>query len=184
MPNQIVIAVVGLCGSGKSIVCDYIEQKGYKKVYFGGIVIEEVKRRGLEVIEHNEKIVREELRKQYGMEAMAILSKSKIDEFLKNGNNVLIDGLYSMSEYKVLTGAYPNMITIAIFTPKSIRYKRLSERKIRPLSYEEAKKRDFAEIDNIEKGGPIAIADYTIINNSSVEYLRNEIEKILMNITL
>ncbi len=177
-----IIAVVGLCGSGKSVVCDYIEEKGYKKVYFGGIVIEEVKKRGLDVIEDNEKKVREELRQKYGMEAMAILSIDKIKAFLKNNDNVLIDGLYSMSEYKVLKKEYPKMTTIAVFTPRELRYKRLSERKVRPLSREEAVRRDIAEIENIEKAGPIALADHTLINNDSIEKLKKQLEQALSNI--
>lgn len=171
-----VIAVVGLCGSGKSIVCDYIQNKNYEKVYFGGIVIEEVKKRGLEVIEKNEKTVREELRREYGMEAMAILSKDKIDAHLNNGRDVLIDGLYSMSEYRVLKLSYPFMTTVAVFTPKGLRYRRLSQRPYRPLTYEEAEQRDIAEIENIEKGGPIALADYTLINDADIGSLHRLID--------
>ena len=174
-----IIAVVGLCGSGKSIVCEHIEKNGYKKIYFGAIVIDEVKKRGLKIIEENEKKVREELRETYGMFAMAIKSKDKIDTFLKAGHDVLIDGLYSMSEYRVLIDVYTNMTMIAVFTPKKLRYKRLTERKIRPLTKEEAEQRDFDEIDNIEKGGPIAIADYTVINDGSVKHLTDQVDAIL-----
>ena len=30
-----IIAIVGMCGSGKSVASDYLESIGYKKVYFG-----------------------------------------------------------------------------------------------------------------------------------------------------
>ena len=30
------IAVVGMTGSGKSVITDYLEKNGFKKVYFGG----------------------------------------------------------------------------------------------------------------------------------------------------
>ena len=42
-----IIAIVGMCGSGKSVASDYLESIGYKKVYFGGVTNEKTKRRGL-----------------------------------------------------------------------------------------------------------------------------------------
>ena len=33
MPS--LIAIVGMAGSGKSIATDYLENKGWKKIYFG-----------------------------------------------------------------------------------------------------------------------------------------------------
>ena len=57
-----VIAIVGMCGSGKSVASDYYINKGYQKVYFGGVTMDELKRRGLEVNPENEKKIREELR--------------------------------------------------------------------------------------------------------------------------
>ncbi len=44
---------------------------------------EEVKRRGLELNEQNERSVREDLRKQYGMAAYAILNLPRIEAALK-----------------------------------------------------------------------------------------------------
>ena len=176
--NKKILAIVGLCGSGKSVIADYFISNGYKKVYFGGITLEEVKRKGLDINEKNEKMVREELRRQYGMGAYAILSLDKITGFLKNGKNVLIDGLYSWSEYKILKEKFKDLLyLIAVFTPRHLRYKRLSTRKERPLSATEAQSRDFAEIENLEKGGPIAISDITLINDSSIEELINQLKK-------
>jgi dephospho-CoA kinase len=49
----------------------------------------------------------------------------------------------------------------------------------RPLTLGEAASRDRAEIENINKGGPIAMADFTIINESSLEKLRLEAERVI-----
>jgi len=175
-----IIATVGLCGAGKSVISDYLEKQGFIKVYFGGITIEEIKKRGLEVNEKNERLVREELRKLYGMDAYAILSLSKIEKAIHEGKNVLIDGLYSFTEYKILKKQFSDsLLVIATFTPRKLRYERLCQRPNRPLTRKEAISRDFAEIDNIEKGGPIALADYTLINHSSVSYLIKGLTKIL-----
>ncbi|MEJ2663378.1 MAG: AAA family ATPase [Spirochaetia bacterium] len=175
-----IIATVGLCGAGKSVLGDYLESRGCTKVYFGGITLEEVGKRGLPLTEENERKVREELREKHGMEAFAVLNLPKITQALKKGEKVLIDGLYSFAEYKFLKEKYNGgLFLVAVFTPRELRYQRLAQRKTRPLSRYEAVARDYAEIENIEKGGPIAMADYTVINDSTVDTLLQCMEKIL-----
>lgn len=105
------------------------------------------------------------LEKKHGMEPYAKLSLSEIKDGLSKGKAV-IDGLYSWSEYKYLNNDIENkIVVIAIFAQPEIRYERLGTRKKRPLCREEAKKRDIREIEKLEKGGPIAIADHTIIRH-------------------
>ncbi|MFO8015970.1 MAG: AAA family ATPase [Candidatus Woesearchaeota archaeon] len=173
-----IIAVVGMCGSGKSEVCRVLEGAGYSRIHFGAVTMEEVRKRGLEVNEKNEREVRESLRKEHGMAAYAILNLPKIEEAIK-GSDVFIDGLYSWSEYKVLKEKFPSMKTLAVFTPRELRYKRLSERPERPLTREEIISRDHAEIENIEKGGPIAMADHTIINDLGLAELKEKVESVM-----
>ncbi len=96
-----IIAVIGMCGSGKSEAVKYFEEHGYKKVYFGGVVMEEMKASGLEVNEQNERATRENLRKEFGMGAMAVKSLPKIENFYKYGN-VFIESLYSWEEFKII----------------------------------------------------------------------------------
>ncbi|MCS7072357.1 MAG: hypothetical protein NZM00_12695, partial [Anaerolinea sp.] len=47
------------------------------------------------------------------------------------------------------------------------RYSRLAARSERPLTPEEAERRDYQEIEMIEKGGPIALADHFIVNDGT-----------------
>jgi dephospho-CoA kinase len=169
-----------MAGSGKSVAGERLEALGFAKVYFGGLTIEEVKRRGLEVNERNERAVREELRRTHGMGAFAILSLPKIEEFLRQGKRVLIDGLYSFSEFKILIEKFGSgLLVVAVFTPRELRYERLAHRAVRPLTRAEAASRDYAEIENIEKGGPIALADYTIVNDGYKEKLIQQLNQIL-----
>ena len=64
-------------------------------------------------------------------------------------------------------------------TPRAERHKRLAEREIRPINRDEAAKRDWAEIESLEKGGPIAIADYYIVNNGSLGHFHDQIDEIM-----
>lgn len=178
-----VVAIVGLCGSGKSIAAEFFRKKGYKYIRFGQRVLDKVKKKiGEKSDPKLEKEIREDLREKYGMGAFAVLNKKNIDKFLKKGN-VVIDGLYSWSEYKILKKEYGNNFkVIAVNSSPEIRYDRLTKRKIdakminRPMFREDAMKRDISEIENIEKGGPIALADETIINNNSMEKFIEELE--------
>jgi dephospho-CoA kinase len=52
-----------------------------------------------------------------------------------------------------------------------IRYPRLAGRPVRPLTAEEAASRDKSEIENLNKGGPIAMADYVIPNEHNLDDL-------------
>lgn len=172
-----IVAVVGMCGSGKSIASDYYEARGYKKVYFGGVTMDKLKEEGLEVNPENEKVMRERLRKEYGMGAYAYLLLPKIEELSKE-SNVVLDGLYSWDELVILKDKFPDMVVLAIVVNKKDRYERLTTREIRPLTNEEANKRDIAEIENLAKGGPIAFADYYVLNNGDINEYRAEIERI------
>lgn len=171
------IAIVGMCGSGKSIASEYYEKIGYKKIYLGGITMDKLKEENLEVNPENEKMMRERLRKEYGMGAYALLSIQKIEELI-NSYNVVLDGLYSWDELKILKEKYPNIKVISIVVDKNIRYERLTTREIRPLTNEEAQKRDISEIENVAKGGPIAFADYYILNNGDMDIYNKELERI------
>lgn len=173
------LLIVGMPGAGKSVVVGHLHSKGWTVVHFGGFTMRELEKRGLAVNESNERAVREELRRTYGMAAFAILSIDEIRTGLAKGPTV-IDGLYSWSEFKFIQHELSKKLwVIAVFTSKHIRYQRLSQRKVRPLSYQEAEIRDFAEIENLEKGGPIAMADFTILNNGSLKELYSNVDRLL-----
>ncbi len=177
-----IVAVVGMCGSGKSVLTAYFEEQGWKKVYFGGVTMKELEKRGLPRNEQNERAVREELRREYGKAAFAILLLDEIESLAKS-SNVVLDGLYSWQEYKVLKERFKDSLSVlCIATNSGVRYERLSSREIRPLTKEEALSRDISEIENIEKGGPIAIADYYITNNGTTEELKEQFEDFLANL--
>ena len=170
-----IVAVVGMCGSGKSVATEVFTDAGWEKVYFGGITMEELENRGLEKNEKNEKMVREELRAQYGLAAYAVKLLPRIQKLAEQGN-VVLDGLYSWSEYTYLKEHLGDALRVlAIVTDRGLRYSRLATRTIRPLTEQEATSRDHSEIEKLEKGGPISIADRFVTNNGSSEEL---VEKI------
>ena len=174
-----VVAIVGMAGAGKSEVARVFGEHGFKKVRFGDITDEEIKNKGLELNEENERYIRQQLREKHGMAAYAKLNLSRIDSLLKS-SDVVVDGLYSWEEYILLKERYGGQfITVAVWASAATRHARLAHRAERPLTLEEAASRDREEIENINKGGPIAMADFTIVNEASLEELRGETDRVV-----
>ena len=67
------IAVVGMSGTGKSVVTDYLESNKWTKLYFGGITYKLMAEEGIERTADgkSEKEFREKLRKEHGPECYA-----------------------------------------------------------------------------------------------------------------
>lgn len=174
-----VVSIVGMAGSGKSEVARIIENNGFVKVRFGDITDKEISKRGLELNEENERYIRQQLRKEHGMSAYAKLSLSRIDYLLKSVD-VIVDGLYSWEEYTLLKRRYGDRFSVvAVWASPQTRYARLTKRLIRPLTVEEAVSRDTAEIEDTNKGGPIAMANFVILNDSSLEALEKETRRVI-----
>ena len=107
-------------------------------------------------------------------------SAAKINELLRKNDIVLIDGLATWSEFKLLQKEYGEKFKIvAVCASPKTRFERLIKKKRRSIKdWADFQKRDYAEIENAEKGGPIAIADYTIVNEESLKELCRQTEEI------
>ena len=174
------LALVGMPGAGKTVCAEHLQAKGYFSLRFGAVVVDEVRRRGLAVNPQNERNVREELRQAHGMAAMAVISLPRLQQALRARNYIVIDGLYSFSEYKLLDEKLGVPLTlVAIAAPRHLRYERLTTRGDRPLTPSEARERDIQEIERLEKGGPIAMADYTLLNDGAPADLLRKLDALL-----
>lgn len=172
------IAVVGLTGSGKTEAVNEFVSRGFSRVGFNDVFYEEFGKRNLEVNEPNERMVREEMRKEFGNGVMALKALPKVEALIEQGRNVVVESLYSWSEYKVMKERFGNQFKVlAIYAPPSLRYARLSSRAMRPFTPEMASSRDYAEIEMpVEKAGPIAMADWTIQNLGTKEEFLKEVK--------
>jgi dephospho-CoA kinase len=179
--NVKIVAPVALTGGGKSAAVEYISNKGIPKIYVGGFIVEGVKQLGLEVTPENEKKYREEMRDKHGKTYFMQLCIDEMHRLIEAGQRkIVLDGLYSWSEYKQLKHEFPGeLIVIAVVTSKQLRKQRLAKRQVRPLQPHEVDARDWAEIENIEKGGPIAIADYFVNNDKDLDWLHEQLDEVL-----
>jgi len=80
-----IIAIIGMAGSGKSEVVNYLQKKyGWPKVYIGQATFDRLKKEGLARNYKNEQIVREKTRRELGMGAYALLALPGVAKILKS----------------------------------------------------------------------------------------------------
>ncbi len=180
-PSTKIIAFVGMAGSGKSTAVEYVTGQGRPKVYFGGVIYDAMREAGIEITPESQATFREEIRAREGKDFVVKRVISQIQNLIEAGQkHIVADGLYSWTEYKALKHAFPSEVTVvAILAPKSLRHRRLTQRPDRPFTDQEATERDWAEIENLEKGGPIANADYFILNDGDIDRLHDQIDAVL-----
>lgn len=171
-------------GSGKGTCTDYLHEK-YKwpLIHFGHMVYEEVQRRGLDNV-RDETFVREDMREKEGLDVLAKHAARKAEGYFSKGAEVVVfDGLYSWTEYKYLRHLFgDDLVVIATTAPRKARYERIMNRIDGHRKYSSVDQiidREVAEIEHLEKGGPIAYADFTINNDESQQELVEKLEKIL-----
>ena len=186
MDNVKILAIVGMSGSGKSVIVDYLTKKGYPKVYFGGMIYKEMEKRGIPRTKdgESEKKFREQIRAEEGKDWVVrqVIAETK-DLIAAGQKRIVLDGVYSWTEYKALKHEFPTSLTfLAVVVDKHLRYDRVSKRPGRSFDGTAIRERDRSEIENLEKGGPIAAADYYILNNGTIEEAEAITDKILKEI--
>lgn len=186
MDNVKILAVVGMSGSGKSVVVDYLTKKGFPKVYFGGMIYKEMEKRGIERTEdgESEKRFREEIRETEGKDWVVRQVIAETKDLISAGQKrIILDGVYSWTEYRTLKHEFPGCLTfLSVVVDKNLRYKRVAERPGRSFDANAIKERDRSEIENLEKGGPIAAADYYVLNNGTIAELCDGVDNVLKEI--
>ena len=164
----LIVALTGMPGAGKTTVANYLAKKGIPLLIMGDVVREAVQNDGLEPTSDNLSKLMLRLREKNGPEAIAYLVANKI-KTMKHQNKefgvVIVDGIRSMAEIKVLKGV-GNVKLLAIHGSTLTRYSHIKERARSdvPSNIGEFDKRDKVEM-GVGISDAIALADETISNN-------------------
>ena len=166
-PPLTLIAFIGLPGSGKSVAASILEKQGFEVIRLGDLTDIKLKEKGLERTSEHEQLIREEIRLHEGMDAYAKWCEIEILK-RENSKKIVLEGVRSWEECEYLKGKFPHLLFVGIYSPPSTRYQRLKERKERPLTELEARRRDVFEIDNLHMGPTLALPDQLIVNTGNM----------------
>lgn len=171
-----ILVTTGMPGSGKEEFLKCCQARGAKVVRMGDIVREKAKEFGLEPSDSSIGTLANEERKRYGMD---IWAKRTIPYV--GGDFVAIDGTRGLDEIRAFKHAFgENLLIVAIHSSAKTRFERLKARSRQdsPTTRAEFDQRDRRELE-WGLGEAIALADHMIVNESSLEELKREVDKVL-----
>lgn len=181
MPTVLVLA--GLVGSGKTTAAAFFKKKKSPVARMGDVTDKLLKQLGLRYCEKNEKYVRENLRKEYGQDIYAKKVIPSILALCKTNKLVVVDGMRNKQELDLFKKNLSNPKIVFLDASRQVRYKRLLERRKRPLTLSEAKERDASELKYFKLHKLRKYADYAVDNQGKLTDLYGQLREILNKIT-
>lgn len=174
-----VVAFTGLPGSGKSIAAEVARELGIPVVRMGDCVWEEVRARGLPLLDEHVGKVAHEMRERHGP---AIWAQRTLEKVRKLGaERVAIDGVRSMAEVDAFHAVLGrDFVLVAIHASPATRHRRLLTRgrEDEAASKEAAEERDRRELA-WGVGQVIALADVVLLNEADERAFRAEVARVL-----
>lgn len=171
-----ILVTTGMPGSGKEELLKCCELRGAKVMRMGDIVREKAKEFGLNLSDANVGGLADEERKRYGMD---IWAKRTIP--FVGGDLVVIDGTRGPDEILAFKKAFGDALkTVAVHSSPKTRFERLKSRgrSDLPSTFAEFEARDHRELD-WGLGDAIALADHLIVNEGTLDELREQINAFL-----
>jgi len=184
---MIIIGITGTIGAGKGTVVKYLcEERGYKHYSARAFIVEEIKRRGLEVNRDSMTLVGNDLRAQY---SPSYIVEELYKLAVSADVNAVIESIRTIGEIDSLRGK-ENFYLLAVDTDIKIRYSRITDRgqETDQVSFDEFILQENREMksDDLNKqnlSACIKQADFSIQNDGSEEDLWRKIDEILLSIS-
>lgn len=179
--------ITGTDGAGKGTVVKYlVEEKGFVHYSARSLLIEELNRRGEELTRFNMLTVANEFREKYGSDFLVTQYLKRIKK--EEPKKAIIESIRSVGEAETLKKN--SGILIAVDADQVVRYERVQKRRSETdkVSFEEFVKNEAAELDDPRPFGAkkikvIAMADFVILNDGSLENLHKKIDDVLKKIS-
>jgi len=174
-----IIAIIGMPGSGKDVAVQLLKKElDLDYIRMGDVVIEETKKRNLNISDENVGQVANSLREEHGMNAIAKLC---IDKIRKSQQKcVIINGVRGIEEIKYFRTHLKDLIIVGIHSAPRIRFERLVKRNREDdiKNEDEFNKRDEREL----KWGiadAFILADEIICNQGTINELKGQLTVLL-----
>ena len=181
----LVFAFVGAPAAGKTEAALVAKEMGIPVITMGGVIREELKKRGLPLSDENAGRVANELREGEGMDAIAkrcIPLIKDVEEKKAERTVVVIDGIRGIAEVETFKKEFgDDFVLVRVDAPLQLRYKRIKTRGRGDdlLSVEEFKNREKREFGwGMEEA--MKKASRVIKNEGSLEEFKEQIKGILL----
>lgn len=189
--NKIVLAVVGLPGSGKSLTADMLKNRGFEVIELGDIWRELLKKN--HISRFDPVGTREFTRKIRNKEGKDVYARYAFRKIQKKRNKVAVMGIRSTYEMNYLKKRIEKIYIIALLAPLKLRFGRLKHRgkpedpkTLKGFKWlDQRERRGFMKAPSEEKHGVMHIikdADYVIANTATVNKLEDNLVRILNEI--
>jgi len=164
----LIICITGMPLAGKTLAASFAKEKGFHVISMGDKVREISKGEASKFIF--------EIRERKGRDVIARMCE---EEIRKVNKDVVIEGIRNMEEIEYFK-KLGDVKIIAIHASPKTRFKRGINRgrEDDPKNFDDFKKRDEREL-NLGIGNVIALADYVVVNEGTVEELKNSFLNVL-----
>ena len=180
LKNKMIIGLTGRIAAGKGAIAKYFERENFIYSSLSNAVRKEAKEKGIAITRSNLQDLGNLLRKQEGANIWA----KKVVEIFDTSKDYIVDGIRNPAEIEELK-KLKNFYLISIDASQKERYRRVLKRAkpSDPKDWEgflNMDKRDFGEENS--SGQQVyrcmKIADFNLVNNSTIGKLYTEIKKI------
>ena len=180
-----IVGITGTLGAGKGTIVDYLVlQKGLNHYSVRKYLIQEIKKRNLEVNRDNMVVVANDLRAK---NSPSFIIEELYKQAKAEGKNAVIESIRTPGEVDFLKNR-GNFILVAVDADPKTRYDRIQLRqsstdKVSFETFLSNEKREFTSTDpnkqNLKKC--IEMADVVLMNNGTIAELNKQLEPSLVN---
>lgn len=182
--SNIILGLTGENCSGKTTVAEYLKKKGFYYLSLSDVIREEIAKEGIPLTRENLVKKGNEMRKKFGEGILAKLTIKKMEE----GKNYVIDSIRNPGEVREFK-KLQNFYLLYINAPAEVRFERIKARgrEEDPHTFEEFLKLERMEEESKESykqqlKKTANMADFVILNDSTLERLQERIDEVLKNI--
>lgn len=180
-----IIGITGTLGAGKGTVVEILKERGFSHYSVRDFLVEEIKRRGLEVSQGNMASVANDLRARNGP---SYIVEQLYWKAAGEKGDVIIESVRCPGEVEALKGK-KDFVLWAVDADPEIRYTRIVERKSsavdeKKFTFQKFMEREGAQMNNSDPnlqnlGVCIEMADVLLRNDWTVQELKGKVLKAL-----